>query len=385
MNIPLFAVHMPHAIDKPLLETLHSGYIGQGPRVEEFEKKLGEFIGFENIVTTVSGTAALQLALRVCRVGIANGGGAEDEVITTPMTCAATNVPILAAGAKVVWADVDPDSGLIDELDVERKITCNTRAIFCVHWGGTPCNLSALREIADNYNLFLIEDAAHAFGAAEPDSNRKIGNQTADITMFSFQAIKHITTVDGGALSIRDTDLYRRARLERWYGIDRDADRKDSRIEEDIVDWGVKWHMNDVTATIGIEQLRYIDGVLSEHRQNARMYYDTIDRNRFVPAFSEKMLDHGSFWLFTILMRNSTDRINFVEHARLWNVHVSQVHARNDIHSVFRPYSKGQLPGVRSFSDRMICIPVHWKLIQEQKERIISMLDSYKTATLIEV
>lgn len=384
MTIPLFAVHIPHAVDKPLLETLHSGYIGQGPRVEEFEKKLGEFIGFENIVTTASGTAAMQLALRICRIGIANGGSADDEIITTPMTCTATNLPILAAGAQPVWADVYPDSGLVDELDVERKITHNTRAIICVHWGGTPCNLLALREIADHYNLFLIEDAAHAFGATEISTNRKIGNQSADMTIFSFQAIKHITTIDGGALSIRDTDLCHRARLERWYGIDRDTDRKDSRIEEDITDWGLKWHMNDVNATLGIEQLKYIDGVLGEHRQNARMYYETMDRDRFIPAFSEKALDHSAFWLFTILMRHPADRISFMEHARFWNVQVSQVHARNDLHTVFRPYMKGQLPGVVQFNDRMICIPVHWRLTQEHKERILSMLDSYKIATLVE-
>lgn len=378
--IPLFAVHMPHAVDKPLLETLHSGYIGQGPRVEDFEKKLGEFIGFENIITTVSGTAGLQLALRICRIGVANGGGAEDEVITTPMTCTATNIPILAAGAKPVWADVHPNSGLIDELDVERKITRNTRAIFCVHWGGTPCDIAALRDIADRYNLFLVEDAAHAFGATEEDSNRKIGNQTADITMFSFQAIKHISTVDGGALSIRDTDLYRRARLERWYGIDRDTDKKDSRIEEDIEDWGLKWHMNDVNAAIGIEQLRYIDGVLGEHRQNARLYYDSIDRERFVPAFTNKALDHSAFWLFTLLLRSPSDRAGFVEHARLWGIQVSQVHARNDIHTVFRSYHHGQLPGVHEFNSRMICIPVHWRLTSQDKERVLQCLDSYKVS-----
>src|SRR5215469_17275960 len=108
--IPLFAVRMPHAVDKPLLETLHSGYIGQGPRVEEFEEKLAEFLGFENVITTCSGTAGLQLALRICRIGVASGGAISDEVITTPMTCTATNIPILAAGATPVWADVHPES-----------------------------------------------------------------------------------------------------------------------------------------------------------------------------------------------------------------------------------------------------------------------------------
>lgn len=373
---------MPHAIDKPLLETLHSGYIGQGPRVEDFEKKLGDFFRFENIVTTVSGTVGLQLALRVLRIGIANGGELEDEVITTPMTCTATNMPILAAGAVPVWADVHPDTGLIDELDVERKINNKTRAIICVQWGGTPCNMQSLRSLADHYNLFLIEDAAHALGAIDPSTCRKLGNKSADITMFSFQAIKHISTIDGGALSITDTDIYKRARLERWYGIDRDADRKDSRIEEDIVDWGLKWHMNDVNATIGIGQLDYIEGVLGEHRQNARTYWNAIDRDRFIPAFPEEALEYSAFWLFTILLRDSADRVAFMEHARKYDVHVSQVHARNDTHTVFVPYHKGQLPGVSVFNDRMCCIPVHWRLSNQDKERVIDCLDAYKRVTV---
>ncbi len=379
---PLFAVHMPHSVDKPLLQTLHSGYIGQGIKVQEFEKKLGEFLAFQNIVTTCSGTAALQLALRIIRVGIANGGSIDDEIITTPMSCSATNLPILAAGAKPVWADVHFDTGLIDELDVERKITEKTRAIICVHWGGAACDLDTLRGIADHYNLYLIEDAAHALGATEIGTSRKIGCQTADITMFSLQAIKHITTGDGGLLSVRDTDLFHRARLERWYGIDRDSDSKDSRIEEDIENFGLKWHMNDLTATIGIEQLNYVDGILAEHRQNARMYWNLIDRTRFIPAFNEQALDHSSFWLFTILLQDAADRVQFMEHAAKWNIQVSRVHARNDVHTVFRPYHKGQLPGVASFNNRMCCIPVHWALSTSDKERIISMLDSYKTITV---
>lgn len=383
--IPLFAVHMPHAVDKPLLETLHSGYITQGPRVEEFEQKLGEFLDFKNIVTTSSGTAALQLALRVLRIGQANGGESKDEIITTPMTCTATNMPIIAAGAVPVWADVNPNTGLTDELDVERKINQYTRAIICVHWGGTPCNMAALRGIADYYDLFLIEDAAHAMGAIDPSTGRKIGNQSAHLTMFSFQAIKHISTIDGGALSITDTDIYRRARLERWYGIDRDADRKDSRIEEDIIEWGLKWHMNDVNATLGIHQMEYIEGVLGEHRGNAYTYWNAMDRDRFKPAFPKEALDYSAFWLYTILLQNTDDRAKFMDHARKWGVHVSQVHARNDVHTVFRPYHRGQLPGVNEFNNRMCCIPVHWKLIQSDKDRVLSMLDSYKTVSAVEV
>ncbi|HEY0347778.1 MAG TPA: aminotransferase class V-fold PLP-dependent enzyme, partial [Pyrinomonadaceae bacterium] len=143
---------MPESVLEPLAGTLSSGYIGQGPRVEEFERALSKWFGSQNVLTVNSGTSALQLALRLANVG------AGDEVISTPMTCAATNVPILAAGAKVVWADIDPLTGNIDPVDVERKISSRTKAIMAVHWGGYPTEIGELNRIARQYDLRVIED-----------------------------------------------------------------------------------------------------------------------------------------------------------------------------------------------------------------------------------
>lgn len=196
--------------------------------------------------------------------------------------------------------------------------------------------------------------------------------------MFSFQAIKHITTVDGGALSISDTDLYRRARLERWYGIDRDSDRKDMRCEEDVENWGLKWHMNDISAVIGLEQLKYANGIIKEHRNNASIYWNLIDRDRFVPAFPKEALVYSSFWLYTILLSNNQDRLWFMEHMRKHGIHVSQVHARNDTHTVFRKFAKGRLPGVDKFVEKMVCIPVHWALKEFEVEKIVDACKTYK-------
>ena len=196
-KIPLFKVHMPKDVDKPLLEVLHSGYIGQGPKVEEFEKKLSQFLGTENVLTLNSGTSALHLALRLANVGEG------DEVISTPMTCSATNEPILAAGAKIVWADVFPENGLIDPSSIEKKITKKTKAIVGVHWGGMPFQIDEINKIALENNLKVIEDAAHALGAEF--NGTKIGSHS-DYVCFSFQAIKHLTTVDGGAISCRTTE-----------------------------------------------------------------------------------------------------------------------------------------------------------------------------------
>ena len=233
----LFKVHMPKSVDKPLLEVLHSGFIGQGKKVDEFEEKLGQYFGNKKVLTLNSGTSGLHLALRLANVG--HG----DEVITTAMTCTATNMPILAAGAKIVWADVNPITGLIDPQAIEEKITSKTKAIMMVHFGGIPCDIDAINAIAKKYNLKTIEDGAHAIGAEYKGS--KIGNHS-DFIMFSLQAIKHFTTVDGGLLLCKDQSDYERGKLLRWYGIDRDEKRKEFRCEEDIIEYGYKYHMNDI-------------------------------------------------------------------------------------------------------------------------------------------
>jgi dTDP-4-amino-4,6-dideoxygalactose transaminase len=220
MNIPLFRVHMPGSVMEPLQKVLMSGYIGQGPKVEEFEKALVPWVGNPNCLTVNSGTSALHLAMRLA--GVERG----TEVISTPTTCSATNEPILERGGGIVWADIDPWTGNIDPMDVERKITGKTKAIIAVHWGGYPCELDELLRISRKYGIALIEDAAHAFGATY--RGRQIGSHSSFVC-FSFQAIKLLTTVDGGLLVCPSMDDYRRGKLLRWFGIDRETPRKDLR------------------------------------------------------------------------------------------------------------------------------------------------------------
>jgi perosamine synthetase len=356
-TIPLFKVHMPRSVMEPLSDTLLSGYIGQGPRVEEFENALGSWFGSQNVLTVNSGTSALQLALRLANVG------SGDEVISTPMTCTATNVPILAAGARIVWADIDPMTGNIDPLDVERKITGKTKAIIAVHWGGYPAEIDELNRIARQYNIKVIEDAAHAFGATY--HGRRIGSHS-DFVCFSFQAIKHLTTGDGGAIVCRDTESYKRGKLLRWFGIDRESERKDLRCEEDVKDWGYKFHMNDIAATIGLQQLQFVADLLKRHRENARYY-----RDRFKDLAGLTLLDYqnereGSYWLFTVLV---SDRTAFVDQMASVGVMVSQVHVRNDLHTVFSEF-KRTLPGVTDFSARQVSIPVGWWISEGEREFI---------------
>jgi len=365
----LFKVHMPKSVDKPLLKVLHSGFIGQGKKVEEFEEKLGAFFNNKKILTLNAGTSAIQLALRLANVSYG------DEVITTAMTCTATNMPILAAGAKIVWADVNPHTGLIDPESIRQKITSKTKAIIMVHFGGIPCEIDSINEIAKKFNIKTIEDAAHAFGSEYKGA--KIGNHS-DFVIFSLQAIKHITTIDGGLLLCKNTEDYERGKLLRWFGIDRESNRKDFRCEEDIKEYGYKFHMNDISAIVGIEQLKYIDYILDKHIDNQN-YYDTNLKNIKGIRIIDK--DHclkSSCWIYTL---HVDKRDLFIKWMDEQNIMTSRVHERNDIHRAFSE-SRCKLPNLDSFNSSQVSIPVGWWIEKIDREFIVKKIKEFSNKFL---
>jgi dTDP-4-amino-4,6-dideoxygalactose transaminase len=210
--IPLVKVAMPDR-DRlmPVLENvLYSGMIAEGEYVYNFESEFAKTFRLPLALATSSGTAALHMALLLANV--VHG----DEVITTSMTAEPTNTVILQCGAKPVFADVDPMTGNLDPESVESLVTSRTRAIVVVHYAGFPANLRALRQIADQNGIVLIEDAAHALGSSY--GGQGIG-AFGDYAIFSLQAIKHMTTVDGGILTMRDSSKVSEARKLRWFGM----------------------------------------------------------------------------------------------------------------------------------------------------------------------
>ena len=191
--------------------------------------------------------------------------------------------------------------------------------------------------------------------------------------MFSFQAIKHITTVDGGALFCLNTDDYRRGKLLRWYGIDREGDRKDFRCEENITEYGYKFHLNDVCATIGIAQMPHADEVVNKHIDNAKYYRQNLDKYYKICA-SES--DESSYWLFTMLLPNENERLEFMRFMTEKGVMVSQVHARNDLHTAFKDYFVN-LPNIIKFAERQVSIPVHFKLTNDDRSYIVKCCNEF--------
>ena len=366
MQIPLLKVFMPKTVFKPLIKTLTSGYIGEGPKVKEFEKKFGSWLGVKNVLMLNSATSALHLAYHIC---IANPG---DEIISTPMTSLPTNAPIVnIKGAKVVWADIDPITGSIKPEDIEKKITKKTKAIVMVHWGGNPCEINKINRIARKYNIKTIEDAAHSIGSLF--KGRHLGNNTSDFVICSFQAIKHITTVDGGALICKNKKNYQRAKLLRWYGIDREAKSlsNDLRCEQNVAEAGYKFHMNDVSATIGIEMMKYVDRIVKSHRENAKYYNENL-KTKFIP---ESINGKSAYWLYTIHIDNNR-RDEFMRYMKENGVLVSKVHARNDWHSAFKT-SQIKLPGVDQFYSTECCIPVGWWLTKKNLTKIVNLINNF--------
>ena len=361
-EIPMFKVSMNPTIGDIVTPVLLSGWIGQGPKVAEFEALLWKKFNNPNVLTLSAGTHGLSLALRLA--GIKQG----DEVITTPLTCTATNMPILMAGGKIVWADVREDFN-IDTESIKERITPKTKAITVVHWGGYPCDMEEIYNIAEDNQLKVIEDCAHVWNSQY--KGHTIGDcEYSDYAMFSFQAIKHLTCVDGGALCLRSQHDYDRGKLLRWYGIDRESPRKDMRCEEDIAEWGYKYHMNDVNATIGIANLDWADENSLTAFNNAMYYEDALSEIDGIECTQVAIDRRSSYWLFTVLVE---DRTSFAHMMGSKGIAVSRVHERNDKHTCFREF-KRDLPGLESIINRMICIPVGWWVSDEDREYIVDCI-----------
>lgn len=364
MKYPLFKVNMPPNVELKLKPILESGYISEGPVAKEFELQLQQWIGNPYLSLVNSGTAALTIAMRLANIE------AGDEVITSPMTCLAMNEPILSLGAVPVFCDIDPSTGNIDPSKIEALITDKTKAILFVNWAGTPAPLDEINRIAKQYNLKTIEDAAHALGATY--RGKKVGT-ISDFTCFSFQAIKHMTTIDGGAVACSNQEDYDRSVLLRWFGCKRGHNTSPIRWEGDVVEYGYKMHMADVNAAIGIESMKTIDSIIEKHKLNAEYLH-----KNFPESFELLNNEAGSaFWIYTFKCRDKQHRLEVSDKLTNAGIGNSIVHTRNDAYSLFKDYPpRGDMSGTNEFCDRMLNIPCGWWLEQEDLDVILSVLRS---------
>lgn len=340
------------------LDTLKTRWIGQGPKVDQFE------IAFQNklktfpAITTGSGTDALHLAYILA--GIKPG----DEVAVPVFTCTATNIPLLWMGAKLVFIDVDPITLNIDIDDLKRKVNRKTKAIVTVDYAGMPCDYDEIFKIAGNRPV--IEDAAHAVGASY--GGVPVG-ALSNFTMFSFQAIKHITTGDGGMLCLNRKDVDR-ARLIRWFGIDRkDKFKSHGFWKGDIWEVGYKYQMTDIAASMGMEALKTLD-IQRDTRNYMESLYRELDGLPNIQFLHEPEGRESGRWLMTVLVDN---REKLIKYLLRNGIESNPLHYRNDQYTIFKKY-KNRCPNMDRVEKKILCLPFHMGLsdtdIEEVKERV---------------
>jgi len=354
---------------REIRSTLKSRWWGQGPKVDEFERRFGEKFGFKYCVMTNSGTSALHLAYILA--GIKPG----DEVIVPVLTCTATCHPLKATGAKIVFADINKDTLCLDPKSLKRKITRNTKAIVIVHLGGYVDY--DLGRICLNENIPIIEDAAQALGSQYVG----LGN----FTCFSFQAIKSLSTGDGGILRINPAftqteELYQRAKRLRWFAIDREVkaqknwqawDRRGITSDQDEV--GYKYQPTDIDASIGLAGLKDFD-----RNQNHRHELVDLYRKLLANASQVEFLkdDSGNaHWLFMVLVNGNRD--SFAEHLARNGIETNVAHIRNDIFKVFGGYRR-KLPNMNAIENRYLCLPLNNQVSRRDVKYICKKIKKWK-------
>lgn len=344
-------------------KVLDSTMVSAGSLAGEFENKLCDTFGINNLVSVNSGTAALHLALETTNV---RGG----EVILPAQTFIASGLAICHAGAKPVFADIDYMTGNIDPKSIISKITDNTKAIMVVHWGGYPCDMDEINQIAEEYGLVVIEDAAHAIGSTY--KNKPVGN-LSDYTCFSFQAIKTLTTGDGGGVST-NTDKINTLRKLRWFNIDREKDKPDILGERvyNSNDLGFKYHMNDYTAALGIGNLSGIKVKLDKCESIRRKYDEAFKDLDGITLFERKGDRTTSNWLYGFHVK---DRVNFIKKLKDNDIPSSVIHLGIDDNEIFGGKDI-TLTNQRKFDDTQIHIPIHDGLSESDVEKIITNIKS---------
>lgn len=363
-NIVLFYPHIPDGAAERVTATLNSRWIGQGPQVDQFETEFARFLGTERpAIATGAGTDALHLSYVLA--GLKPG----DEVIVPVFTCTATNIPLLYHDIEIRFADIQVETMNLDIDSVRSLITDKTKAIVCVHYGGLPCDMDELLQLGDEHNIVVIEDAAHAVGATY---RGKMVGDISPFTMFSFQAIKHLTTGDGGMLIVPNEEVAEKARRLRWFGIDRAA-KQGGYWKNDIVDVGYKYQMTDIAAAIGLAGLEEISEVLRVRRELFRAYVQQLagipDLKVVGGDFEDR--EHAC-WLFTVAVER---RQALIDKLRAEGIESGRVHFRNDRYSIFKSFVRpNDYPHMDYLDDRYLILPLHTKMTVADVERVCNSI-----------
>ncbi len=353
-----------------VLNVLKSDFLTTGPTIKQFEARIASYVGAKYAVAFSSGTAALHGACFAA--GISDG----DEVITTPMTFAASANCILYQGGVPVFADIKPDTYNIDPNSIKDKITNKTKAIIPVHFTGQPAELDEILKIAQEFNLIIIEDAAHALGATY--KNKKIGS-IGDMTMFSFHPVKHITTGEGGIITTNNEDYYQKMLQFRTHGITRDPDK----LIDNHGPWyyemqflGYNYRITDIQAALGLSQLGKLDSFISKRKQYVAMYDEELKK---VPEviLPNQLDDVDSSWHLYVIRLNlpmlKVDRKEIFQALQKENIGVNVHYIPVYLQPYYQNlgYQKGSCSNAENLYKEIITLPLYPAMNEQDASDVI--------------
>jgi len=367
-DIPFLRFQPPCEVEHDVMAVLRSGYVGAGESIASFERALQSYLGSSAVVVTSSCTAALTLAYQ--SAGIRPGS----VVLSTPMTCAATNIPLLQLGAKVAWMDVDPLSGNVTGRTVAAALQRhpNAKALVIMDWGGAPCEYPIIMRHCRSLRIPVILDAAQSFGSTYAGS---LYPEEIDYVCYSFGPTKLLSAVEGGAIAVRTSSLPDRIRSLRWYGIRREARDPWRFWDYTVEELGHRFVSNNLFAAIGLRALSQIQERLRYQRVLAGMYDSLltgIPGLRIAPRQAESL---PNFWLYTIVAQ---DRDDLLEKLHGEGIHAAIPHQRNDhlLSSWNSPESRETLVGVDTFARHYLCLPIGAWLQFSDIERVAAVVRS---------
>lgn len=364
------------AIDE-VVACLESGWITTGPRVVKFTEDLKQYLGAPYVLPLASATAGLHLVL------LAMDLKAGDEVITTPLTFAATLNTIILAGAKPVLVDIDPATLNMDLNRLEDAITPRTRAIMPVHFAGLPVDLDQLYQIAKKHNLRVIEDAAHAIGTEY--KGKRLGS-FGDTQVFSFHPNKNMTTGEGGCVTTHDEDLARKIGLLRFHGMDREAWNRFGKTGSqhyEIVLPGFKYNMMDMQAALGLHQLAELDGFIARRTELALRYQEALADWLQWSIPQEPEYDHKHAWhLYTPMINDvvaKMDRDEFMQKMKDKNIGTGLHYRAVHLYPYYREqygFKQGDFPFAESAGDRIVSLPLFPSMTDADHDRVLDVMYS---------
>lgn len=369
MNIPYGRQYIDEDDIQAVVDVLKSDYLTTGPTVQSFEKVVADYVDVKYAVAIANGTAALHAAC------YAAGIGEGDEVITTPITFAASANCVLYCGGTPVFADIKKDTYNIDPEDIRRKITPRTKAIIAVHYTGQPCEMDEICAIAKEHNLLVIEDAAHALGADYKGT--KVGS-ISDMTTFSFHPVKHITTGEGGMITTNDEKLYQKLLLFRSHGITRNEElmtKNEGGWYYQQLDLGYNYRITDLQCALGISQMKKLDMFVARRRQLVEKYDAELQSMDGIVCPMQKEGCNSSWHLYVVQMPEGRRR-EIYDKLQVAGVHVNVHYIPVYKHPYYQEhgYESVHCVNAEQLYENIISLPLYYSLQDEMQEYVIETI-----------